>query len=102
MDPVRAVGSPTVAVPDLVQPLADPRHRDKNFGEKFALWDALFGTLYVPKEREILQVGLQNADPREFATVRQLYFLPFRNAFRECISSVRKRLPSALFLERGR
>lgn len=79
----------------------DPRHRNKNFGEKFAVWDALFGTLYIPKEREILQVGLPDANPREFATVRQLYLLPFRNAFRECIGSIKKRLPASPFMQRG-
>lgn len=80
----------------------DPRHRDKNFGERFALWDALFGTLYVPAKREILQVGLPDADYREFVAVRQLYLAPFRNAFRECIRSVQKHLSVGLFLERVR
>lgn len=55
----------------------DPRHRDKNSGIKFALWDALFGTLYVPKEPETLQVGLPDADHRDFTTISKLYFLPF-------------------------
>jgi sterol desaturase/sphingolipid hydroxylase (fatty acid hydroxylase superfamily) len=60
----------------------DPRHRNKNFGVKFAVWDALFGTLYVPRQTETLRVGLPDADPREFSTVRQLYFLPFAKAIR--------------------
>ena len=55
---------------------SDPRHRDKNFGVKFAVWDTLFGTLYVPKDHETLQVGLPDADPQDFETVTQLYFLP--------------------------
>ncbi len=59
----------------------DPRHRNKNFGVKFAVWDVLFGTLYVPREPETLQVGLPDADPREFSTVRKLFFLPFAKAF---------------------
>jgi sterol desaturase/sphingolipid hydroxylase (fatty acid hydroxylase superfamily) len=59
----------------------DPRHRNKNFGVKFAVWDVLFGTHYVPREPETLQVGLPDADPREFSTVRKLFFLPFAKAF---------------------
>jgi len=64
----------------------DPRHRNKNFGLKFALWDALFGTLYVPRGTEQLKVGLPDADPQEFSTVGKLYFLPFAKAARELSS----------------
>jgi len=37
---------------------ADPRHFNKNFGSCLALWDWMFGTLYVPaKTREPLTFG---------------------------------------------
>ena len=58
----------------------DSRHWNKNFSVKLAVWDALFGTLYVPREPETLQVGLPDADPCDFTTVRKLYFLPFAKA----------------------
>ena len=64
----------------------DPRYRDKNSGVKFAVWDALFGTLYVPKEPETLQVGLSDADPRDFTTISKLYFLPFARIARSLIA----------------
>lgn len=80
----------------------DPRHRDKNFGIRFALWDALFGTLYVPKERESLTVGLSDADPQEFATVRQLYFIPFAKAARALVGLAVKCLSAGLSQERCR
>jgi sterol desaturase/sphingolipid hydroxylase (fatty acid hydroxylase superfamily) len=36
----------------------DPKHFNKNFGSCLALWDWMFGTLYVPqKERESLTFG---------------------------------------------
>ncbi len=36
----------------------NPKHFDKNFGSCLALWDWMFGTLYVPqKEREPLSFG---------------------------------------------
>jgi len=57
----------------------DPRHLNKNFGVKLAVWDTLFGTLYVPRERETLTVGLAGSAPH-FQTVGQLYFRPFETA----------------------
>jgi sterol desaturase/sphingolipid hydroxylase (fatty acid hydroxylase superfamily) len=36
----------------------EARHRDKNMAQIFSFWDALLGTLYVPKEREVFEVGL--------------------------------------------
>ena len=80
----------------------DTQHWNKNFGVKLAIWDALFGTLYVPREPETLQVGLPDADPREFSTVRQLYFLPFKKSVKECIGPARKLLPAGLSQERIR
>jgi len=80
----------------------DPRHRDMNFGARLAVWDALFGTLYVPREPETLQVGLPDADPQEFSTVCKLYFLPFKKSVKECISLARKLLSAGLSQERCR
>jgi sterol desaturase/sphingolipid hydroxylase (fatty acid hydroxylase superfamily) len=39
----------------------DPRHHDKNYGEIFAIWDWMFGTLYVPRTREVLEFGLADS-----------------------------------------
>jgi sterol desaturase/sphingolipid hydroxylase (fatty acid hydroxylase superfamily) len=36
----------------------EARHHDRNFGTALALWDRLFGTLYVPQGRERITVGL--------------------------------------------
>ncbi|WP_297769081.1 sterol desaturase family protein [uncultured Roseovarius sp.] len=36
----------------------DPRHHNKNYGEVLAIWDWMFGTLYVPKTREQIAFGL--------------------------------------------
>jgi len=39
----------------------NPKHFDKNFGSCLALWDWMFGTLYIPqKEREPLTFGFAN------------------------------------------
>lgn len=58
----------------------DPRHRDKNFGVKFAMWDWLFGTLCVPDRQERLQFGLVGMKKDDFSTVGKLYVGPFQRA----------------------
>lgn len=40
------------------------RHHDRNYGEIFALWDWMFGTLYVPRGRETLEFGLADREGR--------------------------------------
>ena len=37
------------------------KHHNKNYGEVFAFWDWMFGTLYIPKEHEILEFGLADS-----------------------------------------
>ena len=69
----------------------DPRHWNKNFSVKLAVWDALFGTLYNPGAPETLQVGLPDADPRDFTTVRKLYFLPFAKVAKGVLSLAHRR-----------
>jgi sterol desaturase/sphingolipid hydroxylase (fatty acid hydroxylase superfamily) len=56
-----------------------PRHFDKNMGFIFAFWDALGGTLYVPKAREELTYGLHGDGAGEFASVPALFIRPFLN-----------------------
>ena len=56
-----------------------PRHFDKNMGFIFAFWDALGGTLYVPKAREELTYGLYGGESGGFASVSALFIRPFLN-----------------------
>ena len=56
-----------------------PRHFDKNMGFIFAFWDAIVGTLYVPKAREDLTYGLYGEEPGQFGSVPALYIRPFLN-----------------------
>ena len=56
------------------------RHFGKNLGFMFAFWDALFGTLYVPRRQERLEFGLASGESVEYHSVRRLYFLPFAKA----------------------
>ncbi len=59
------------------------RHANKNFGEVFALWDWLFGTLYVPgRAPEQLEFGLAGEAVGEHRTLWRLYTQPFVQCLR--------------------
>ncbi len=58
-------------------------HWDKNYGEVFALWDWLFGTLYLPgKEREVIEFGVAGEDTQAHPTLVAAYVQPFRDCAR--------------------
>ncbi|OEJ68395.1 sterol desaturase family protein [Magnetovibrio blakemorei] len=38
-----------------------PKHHNKNYGEVLAIWDWMFGTLYVPCSHETLEFGLADS-----------------------------------------
>jgi ornithine lipid hydroxylase len=45
-----------------------PRESNTNYGNTVIVWDLLFGTWYLPKEREVAELGLQDpAYPKSFA-----------------------------------
>ncbi len=53
-------------------------HWDKNMGFILALWDRLFGTLYVPQAKEEITFGLnKKGEHKHYSSVLRLYFLPF-------------------------
>ncbi|MBT8099445.1 MAG: creatininase family protein [Gammaproteobacteria bacterium] len=57
----------------------EARHRDKNLGFIFAIWDNLFGTLYVPRGRETFRIGLDDDSAGEYRSVLNCYIKPFRD-----------------------
>lgn len=60
----------------------EPRHREVNFGVTLAVWDWLFGTLYVPAERETFAIGLLDATDRPHASLLRGYLVPFARSAR--------------------
>jgi sterol desaturase/sphingolipid hydroxylase (fatty acid hydroxylase superfamily) len=59
---------------------SDPRHFDRNFGSCLAIWDWMFGTLYVPsKQREKLTFGV-TPDRFPAHTITGELFAPFVRA----------------------
>jgi sterol desaturase/sphingolipid hydroxylase (fatty acid hydroxylase superfamily) len=71
---------------------SNPVHFDKNLGSCLAVWDWLFGTLYVPaKEPEKLSFGVE-ADDRDVHTVAGGLLTPIYRAG----SHVRQMFPKAI------
>lgn len=59
---------------------AEERHFDKNMGYALAIWDRMFGTLYVPQGLETPRLGLADFEDRAYDSIKALYFLPFKKA----------------------
>ena len=66
----------------------EPKHHNKNYGEILAIWDWMFGTLYIPKGREELSFGIsKNSQSSErieqpHKTLWQALYIPFRDSAR--------------------
>lgn len=58
------------------------RHWNTNYGFTFAIWDYLFGSLYIPKEREHIDFGIGNNEELDYRSTTNLYLLPFKKAFK--------------------
>ena len=70
----------------------NPAHFNKNYGEMLAIWDWMFGTLYVPRQRETLEFGLSD---RKGAPVPQPHSTLVRaliDPFRELAASLARRI----------
>lgn len=65
-----------------------PEHHDKNYGEVFAFWDWMFGTLYVPEGYEKLEFGVAATNgqrlPQPHPTLREAWMIPFS----ECAETI--------------
>lgn len=62
----------------------DPRHHDKNYGLMLAIWDWMFGTLYVPNGREELSFGVADKAgrllPQRHTSLKTAFLVPFEEA----------------------
>lgn len=65
------------------------RHWDRNFGQIFAIWDWMFGTLYVPKERERLDFGIEGESAADYEGLVSGCLRPVANAAR--VAACRRR-----------
>ena len=52
-----------------------PRESNANYGNTVIVWDVLFGTWFLPNEREVEQLGLQDPGyPRAFLRLMRAPF----------------------------
>lgn len=59
----------------------EERHWGRNIGFALALWDRLFGTLYVPKEHEHFVMGLGDGTEARYHSLTGMYWQPIRDLF---------------------
>jgi len=59
-----------------------PEHINKNMAFMFPIWDVLFGTFYLPKEREELVFGIGDGTEGRYRSFLSLYLYPFAELFR--------------------
>jgi sterol desaturase/sphingolipid hydroxylase (fatty acid hydroxylase superfamily) len=66
----------------------EPRHHNKNYGEIFAFWDWIFGTIYIPAGREDLQFGISKSSTsneriaQPHPTLKSALLVPFRDSWK--------------------
>jgi len=64
----------------------EPRHYNRNYGEVLAIWDWMFGTLYITKADEVIRFGLGDAEgapvPQRHPTFRAAMIEPIARARR--------------------
>ncbi len=78
-----------------------PRHLDRNFGEHWALWDWMFGTLYLPKGREEMTFGLAGVDRQPHTGAASAFFGPVVGAAASGYRVVRGWLPGRRSAQEG-
>jgi len=69
----------------------EPEHLGRNRGFDLAIWDRLWGTLYVPAVRpETFRIGLSEPAPYRQHSIAAMYLAPFLAAGRQTIGLVRQ------------
>ena len=64
----------------------EPRHYGCNRGFELAIWDRLYGTLYVPPvHAETFRMGIGDETDGKFHTLARMYFWPFAGAARRLV-----------------
>lgn len=69
----------------------NPKHYDKNYGSMLALWDWLFGSLYLVEKNEQIQFGLGNQkDQKNYNSTLKLLYHPMKQMALILIKPLRK------------
>ncbi len=76
-----------------------PKHWDKNMGFALAIWDWIFGTLYVASNKEDLDFGINGSEEKEYnKNIIQCYWLPFSKIIKMLINKNNIALILGLFI----
>ena len=68
----------------------EPRHWGCNRGSNLAIWDRLYGTLYVPGvEPETYRLGLGDGTEAKWNSVWRMYLMPFVGCARQVVGALR-------------
>ncbi len=70
-------------------------HHNRNYGEVLAVWDWMFGTLYVPARREALTFGVSDGDGNRIAQPHPTLTAALWAPLREAAATLRRRSPEA-------
>jgi sterol desaturase/sphingolipid hydroxylase (fatty acid hydroxylase superfamily) len=68
----------------------ESQHLGCNRGFELAVWDRLYGTLYVPVRREAFRVGLGDGTDGQWHSLGRMYLWPFANAIRRVRADLRR------------
>ncbi len=68
----------------------DPNRMRCNYGEMFAIWDWMFGTLYVPAQRETFDYGLGADEANPHTSLWRAYWAPLQQSGRALLGVGRR------------
>lgn len=74
----------------------DVQHFDKNLGSLLSIWDSIFGTIYLPKKKLELQVGLSPERSERYKTLLSLYIEPFLSIFQLMKQKAKNRIAASV------
>lgn len=69
------------------------RHHNKNYGEVLAIWDWMFGTLYIPDRPEVLTFGIADAQGNRIEQPHTGLVSAMLGPFRDSYRVLRRRPP---------
>lgn len=72
-----------------------PEHHNKNYGEVLAIWDWMFGTLYVPEREEQIEFGLGdkhgNRLSQRHGSLTAALVVPIQDSWRQLRKALQRR-----------
>ncbi len=61
----------------------DKKHFNKNYGGYIAIWDRIFGSLFLSKDVRVLKFGLRREQMNDYISLKDLILRPFSNLLKK-------------------